>query len=63
MATSSIFASFDIKDKRTARAFVKALEASAKSISKPATKPSCKSLSTPEEIRHFFDGAGCKRGK
>lgn len=36
MATSSIFASFDIRDKKTANAFVNALEAS---VNETAWKP------------------------
>ena len=63
MATSSIFANFDIKDKKTARAFVKALEASAKGATRPATEPPCKLLHTPEEIRQFFSSIGSMRGK
>ena len=54
MATSSIFADFTIRDIKTARAFVKALEASEKMAATPATAPPLKVLSTHEEISQFF---------
>ena len=54
MATSSIFADFTIRDKKTARAFVKALEASEKTVATRATAPPLKVLSTQEEISQFF---------
>ena len=54
MVTSSIFADFTIRDKKTARAFVKALEASEKKAATPATAPPLKVLCTQEEISQFF---------
>ena len=54
MATSSIFASFDIKDRKTAEAFAEAL---AQSANEPEWKPD-KSveplLTDPDEIRKLF---------
>ena len=63
MATSSIFADFTIRDKKTARAFVKALEALEKTAATPATAPPLKVLSTQEEISQFFAGNNTKRGR
>ena len=53
MATSSIFADFNIKDKTTARAFLKALEASE---ADPRITPEheFRLLTDPKEIRERF---------
>ena len=63
MATSSIFADFSIRDKNTAKAFAKALEASAKTAEQPAAAPPCHVLKTSEEIDQFFGCRKPKRGK
>ena len=53
MATSSIFANFDITDKKKAHAFVRALEKSAKE--QPATVEHEKTLVTDrEKVRTLF---------
>ena len=53
MATSSIFANFDIKDKQTAEAFVEALETSA---AEPVHKPSApiEILTRSEDIKKLW---------
>lgn len=63
MATSSIFADFSIRDKNTAQAFAKALEASAKTAAQPAIAPPCDVLKTPEEIDQFFGNKKQKHKK
>lgn len=54
MATSSIFASFDIKDKKTAEAFVEALDKSAKESAWKPSKPVDPPLTDPKAIRVLF---------
>lgn len=55
MATSSIFASFDITDPKKARAFVSALEKSASSI--PNSRPKRKTIVTDRKrIKALFSG-------
>ena len=60
MATSSIFTNFDIKDKKTARAFVAALEEADRLKREEDRQPKKKLdyalVVDPEEIRRFFDG-------
>ena len=53
MATSSIFANFDIKDKQTAKAFVEALEVSA---AEPVRKPTApiEILTKSEDIKNLW---------
>ena len=63
MATSSIFADFSIRDKSKAKAFAKALEASAKTTAQPATTPPCDVLKTSEEIDRFFGNQNTKQKK
>ena len=55
MATSSIFADFTIRDKKTARAFVKALEASEKTPPQKRTVD-FQFVESPEEIKKVADG-------
>ena len=55
MATSSIFADFTIRDKKTARAFVKALEASEKTPPQKKTV-NFQFVESPEEIKKITDG-------
>ena len=55
MATSSIFADFTIRDKKTARAFVKALEASEKTLPQKRTAD-FQFVESPEEIKKVADG-------
>lgn len=54
MATSSIFASFNINDPKTAEAFVEALEQSAKDPKRVPTSPEPKFLTDRNEIMEFF---------
>lgn len=54
MATSSIFADFSIKDKKTARAFVRALEASAKDPFPMPKEKTWRLVTEPEEVKKFF---------
>ena len=54
MATSSIFASFNIKDKKTAEAFVDALEASAKDPKRERTTPASVRLTDKKAIAEMF---------
>jgi hypothetical protein len=55
MATSSIFASFDITDPKKARAFVRALEKSASSS--PNSRPKRKTIVTDRKrIKALFSG-------
>ena len=59
MATSSIFANFDITDKKKAHAFVRALEQSAKE--QPATVEHEKTLVTDrEKVRALFQSPSKK---
>jgi len=51
MATSSIFADFSIKDKKTARAFVKALEESEKDRFQMPKKKNWRIISDSKEIK------------
>ena len=54
MATSSIFASFDITDSETLESFLDALEASeAEERNRPKRKPQMP-LTDPDEIRKLF---------
>lgn len=53
MATSSIFADFEIKDPKAVRVFVDAL-CSDKSWPQPKVKVNARHLSSPAEIRKFF---------
>ena len=53
MATSSIFANFEIKDPKAVRVFVDAL-CSDKPWPQPRLKVRAKHLSSQEEIRRFF---------
>ena len=55
MATSSIFADFSIRDKKTARAFVKALEASEKTPPQKRTAD-FRIVESSEEIKKIFEG-------
>jgi len=54
MATSSIFANFDINGKRKAEAFVEALDASSKDKITVRSVPECKSITDKNEIKAFF---------
>lgn len=54
MATSSIFTSFDMKDKKTAEAFVEALDKSAHEPAWKPSKPVKPLLTDPEAIRVLF---------
>ena len=54
MATSSIFASFDIKDKKTAEAFVEALDQSANGPEWKPVKPVEPILTDHDAIRELF---------
>ncbi|MBP0959721.1 MAG: hypothetical protein J5992_06325 [Oscillospiraceae bacterium] len=54
MATSSIFANFNITDNKTAEAFVAALEASEKDVKRRPTSPVNPPMTDPEAIRKFF---------
>ena len=53
MATSSIFANFEIKDPKAIRVFVDAL-CSDEPWPQPKVKVKAKRLSSPSEIRRFF---------
>ena len=53
MATSSIFANFEIKDPKSVRVFVDAL-CSDKPWPQPKVKVNARHLSSPAEIRKFF---------
>ena len=53
MATESIFTDFSIKDKKTARAFIKALEESA-ADPRPATEVDCSLLLDRETLKKRF---------
>ncbi|MBR5079012.1 MAG: hypothetical protein IKX30_09735 [Victivallales bacterium] len=55
MATSSIFADFTIRDKKTARAFVKAMEVSEK-IPPQKRTVDFQFVESPEEIKKVADG-------
>ena len=55
MATSSIFADFTIRDKKTARAFVKAMEVSEKTPPQKRTVD-FQFVESPEEIKKVADG-------
>ena len=59
MATSSIFTDFSIRDKKTAHAFVKAIEASEKAPSQQGTA-NCSIVESPDEIRKI---ASALKGK
>lgn len=54
MATSSIFANFNINDSRTAEAFVEALETSANDPKRTPTAPVEPLTTDTNEIREFF---------
>ncbi len=54
MDTSSIFADFSIKDKKTAEAFVKALEQSAKDVGRETAPPDSVHITDKDEILKFF---------
>lgn len=54
MATSSIFANFDIKDKKTAEAFVEALDKSANAPEWKPTKPIEPPITDHNAIRALF---------
>ena len=54
MATSSIFANFNIKDKKTARRFLAALEASEKDLHRHKLPPIRPLTTEPDEIRKFM---------
>ena len=54
MATSSIFANFNIKDQKTARRFVAALEASEKDCQKSQPVPIRSLITDHNEIRKFM---------
>lgn len=54
MATSSIFANFSIKDKKTAEKFVEALEQSASDPERTPTTPNSVHISDKEEILKLF---------
>ena len=54
MATSSIFANFDISDRKKALAFAKALEESEKDASAHGGERAGRILRTPKEIGSFF---------
>ncbi len=54
MATSSIFADLSIKDKETAKAFVEALEASAKDRRPRSRKTKAVFLTDSKEIKKRF---------
>ena len=59
MATSSIFANFDITDRKKARAFVRALEKSAKE--QPTAVAHEKTLVTDrEQVRALFNSSSQK---
>ena len=62
MATSSIFTDFSIKDKKTARAFVKALEESAKA-KRPRSGVEHTILADSSAIRErFSNSANSEKG-
>lgn len=54
MATSSIFTSFNISDRKTAEKFVSALDASAHDPERKPTAPVSAPVTDPEAIRKFF---------
>ena len=54
MATSSIFANFNITDNKKAEAFVAALEASEKDAKRTPTSPVSSLITDHESIRNFF---------
>lgn len=54
MATSSIFASFDIKDKKTAEAFVEALDKSANGPDWKPSKPVEPPITDKNKIKALF---------
>ena len=54
MATSSIFAHFEIKDPKAVKVFVDAL-CSDKPWPQPKVKVRAKHLTSPAEIRRFFE--------
>ena len=57
MATSSIFANFDIHDKETAEAFVHALELSEQDKQvHPDVQSNCEYVTDPERLRELFAG-------
>ena len=55
MATSSIFARFNIKDKKTASAFVEALEKSAAGPAWKPRRPVNPPLTDPDAIRKLVE--------
>ena len=55
MATSSIFANFDIKDQNTARRFITALEESAKSSENKEYIPTQTPLTSRKDIRALWE--------
>ncbi len=55
MPTSSLFTNFNITDEKTARAFVKALDASAKDPKRVPTSSVKAYVSDPEEIRRLYE--------
>lgn len=59
MATSSIFASFDISDRRTAEAFVTALDASANDPKREPVASLEPPLTDHAAIRAFLDKRKC----
>lgn len=54
MATSSIFASFNINDKKTAEAFAAALEASSKDPRRVRTSPASIRLTDKKKVAEMF---------
>lgn len=54
MATSSIFASFNIKDSKTAEAFVAALDASANDPKRTPEAPTPHVMTDKKQILEFF---------
>lgn len=58
MATSSIFANFDIKDKKTAKRFVDALESSAHAPAWKPVTPVKPPLTDKEEIKALWTKRG-----
>ena len=61
MATSSIFANFDISDSKKALAFVKALEESEKDAFAHGREQTGRILRTQKEIGRFFGIEKAKR--
>lgn len=55
MATSSIFANIEIKDKKTARKFIKALEKASKQPKRVPTGEVPPLLTDHDEIRKLFE--------